>query len=133
MKIHARVENQIKTHKVIVATNGLERALEMPVKESGLGSSVNGGEILCLALATCYCNDIYREASKRGVVVSKVEVEVNAEFGGEGEPAQQITYSANVHADATDDEIPALVAHTDRVAEIQNTLRRGVDVVLLTD
>jgi hypothetical protein len=37
------------------------------VDNDGGGSSANGGELLCLALATCYCNDVYREAKKRGI------------------------------------------------------------------
>jgi hypothetical protein len=29
-------------------------------------------------MATCYCNDIYREAAKRGIEVIGVEVQANA-------------------------------------------------------
>jgi uncharacterized OsmC-like protein len=35
---------------------------------------------LFLALATCYCNDIYREAAKRNIKVDSVEVEVEGTF-----------------------------------------------------
>jgi organic hydroperoxide reductase OsmC/OhrA len=48
------------------------------------------GELLCLALATCYCNDVYREASRRGLAIRGVEVGVAAEFGGRGEPARRL-------------------------------------------
>jgi uncharacterized OsmC-like protein len=65
-----------------------------------LGSSANGDELLFLALATCYCNDIYREARKRGIEVERVQVEVTGEFGGEGEPAREIRYNASVDAKA---------------------------------
>ena len=34
------------------------------MKSPGRGSAVNGGEFLVLALATCYCNDLYREAER---------------------------------------------------------------------
>jgi uncharacterized OsmC-like protein len=97
---------------------------------------VNGGELLFLALATCYCNDIYREAAKRGLIVEQVEVEVEGDFGAEGDPAQNVTYRAKVTAQASEAEIRELMSHTDRVAEIQNTLRvetpvtlRGIEVV----
>jgi uncharacterized OsmC-like protein len=88
-----------------------------------MGSLANGGELLFLALATCYCNDVYREAAKRGIAVERVEVEVEGEFGGVGEPARNVTYHARVTARASEANIQELMAHTDRVAEIQNTLR----------
>ena len=53
-----------------------------------------------LALAACYCNDIYREARKRGIEVEAVEVDVTGHFGNEGEPASEISYSAAVSAKA---------------------------------
>ena len=83
-----------------------------------------------LSLATCLCNDIYREAAKRKILVTSVGVEVNGEFGGEGEPGSNFTYTADVVADAPDDMIKELIEHTDRVAEIHNTLRKGVNVTL---
>ncbi len=130
MKIVAYIENGPDDHRVKVETEGVEKSLQIPAKEGGRGSAVNGGELLCLALATCYCNDLYREAAKRGITVDRVEVNVQAEFGGEGEPARGITYSAVVEADASDNEIRALIAHTDTVAEIHNTLRNSTNVKL---
>ena len=46
--------------------------------------------MLCLAMATCYGNDIYREAAKRGIEVIGVEVQSNAEFDAEGGPAKHL-------------------------------------------
>lgn len=97
---------------------------------NGLGSSVNGGELLFLALATCYCNDIYREAAKRGIRVESVEVEVAGEFGAAGEPATNVSYHARIAAYASADMIRQLANETDRVAEIQNTLRVVTQVTL---
>ncbi len=83
-----------------------------------------------LALATCYCNDIYREAAKRGIQVEQVQVEAEAQFGAEGEAASAVTYSARVVAHASEAQIRELMQHTDRVAEIQNTLRTALQVRL---
>ena len=130
MKISAHVENSQNQHQVTLTTNGNSHSITIPPRPSGFGSSANGGELLFLALATCYCNDIYREAAKRNIQVEKVEVEVNGDFGAEGEPAKNVTYKAKVHAKGTEDEIRALMEHTDTVAEIQNTLRAGVQVKL---
>lgn len=124
MKISARVENHAGQHHVALRTDGHDHSISIPPKAAGSGSSVNGGELLFLALATCYCNDNYREAAKRQIQVEQVEVEV------EGEPAKNIAYRAKVTARASEDEIRALMDQTNRVAEIQNTLRYGTPVRL---
>ena len=123
MKISARVDNSEGKHHVTLTTNDNSHSISIPSKSSGLGSSANGGELLFLALATCYCNDLYREAAKRNIQVEKVEVEVSGDFGAEGEGAKNVTYKAKVHAKGTEEEIRALMQHTDTVTEIQNTLR----------
>jgi uncharacterized OsmC-like protein len=130
MNITARIANRKGEHQVLLSTAGNEHSLAVPPKQDGFGSSVNGGELLFLALATCYCNDLYREAKKRNIQIEAVEVEVSGEFGREGEVARNITYSAAVVANAPQEEIAALMRHTDSVAEIQNTLRQSSAVVL---
>jgi organic hydroperoxide reductase OsmC/OhrA len=130
MKISARVQNSLGQHHVTLRTGDNAHDLAIPPKPTGFGSSTNGGELLFLALATCYCNDIYREAAGRGLTVEQVEVEVEGDFGAEGEPAKNVTYRARVKAQATESDIRALMLHTDRVAEIQNTLRAATPVTL---
>src|SRR5437762_11004688 len=118
MRITAQISNQAGQHDVRLTTNDQSRSLSIPPKATGYGSSANGGEILFLALATCYCNDIYREAAKRGISVHSVEVQVQGEFGAEGEPAKNVSYQAKVSANASEQEILALMRETDRLAEI---------------
>ena len=130
MKISAQVQNSYGEHHVTLATNGNTHSIVIPPKPSGFGSSANGGELLLLALATCFCNDIYREAAKRRIKVEQVVVEVDGEFGAEGEPATNVTYRAKVVAQAAETEIRELIQHTDAVAEIQNTLRVQTPVTL---
>lgn len=131
MNISAHVENTHGEHRATVETNGQQKSLAIPAKPEGWGSAVNGGELLFLALATCYCNDIYREATKRGLSVSRVSVEVIGDFGGTGDPARNIEYRATVASDAPREEVLALMRHTDSVAEIQNTLRHSSTVTLI--
>jgi organic hydroperoxide reductase OsmC/OhrA len=130
MNISARVTNRRGEHSVSLRTEAREQSITIPPKAEGMGSRVNGGELLFLALATCYCNDIYREAAKRGIDVHRVEVEVSGIFGGEGEGAREVRYRASVDAKAPREEVLALMRHTDTVAEIQNTLRSSTAVVL---
>jgi uncharacterized OsmC-like protein len=130
VKISARVSNSKGYHSALVRTDRQEQQLSIHAKAEGLGSSVNGGELLFLALATCYCNDLYREAAKREMSVAGVEVEVSGDFGGEGEPARNVRYRVNVTSESSPAQIADLVRYTDAIAEIHKTLRLGVDVKL---
>jgi uncharacterized OsmC-like protein len=133
LRISSQVEHRPGYHVVTCTTNDNDHAINIPPKSEGSGSSVNGGELLFLALATCYCNDLYREAAKRNIVVKRVEVEVRGEFDeAPGSPAENITYHALIEAEASEADILELAKHTDTVAEIQNTLRKGMDVMLAT-
>ena len=128
MKITASVKNSKNSHSVIVATNENKTAFDIKPKKTGRGSSINGGELLFLALATCYCNDIFREAESMSIVVHTLEVTVNGEFGGRGEPASNVTFDVKISADSSEDKINELLNLTDTVAEIQNTMRVAVPV-----
>lgn len=130
MEITASVRNAASRHEAVVATDGKEQSIALPAKASGLGSAVNGGELLVLALATCYCNDLYREAARLGVALDGVEVKARARFAGVGLAATDIRYSANVSSSASAAAIAELLRQTDAVAEIHNTVRAGVAVVL---
>ncbi len=130
MKISAHIRNSKGQHRIELKTNDAARSLDIPPKPSGYGSSANGGELLFLALATCFCNDIYREAAKRGIAVEGVEVEAAGEFEADGEPAKNIVYQAKISGRAGEQELLDLLRHTDRVAEIHNTLRMGTKVEL---
>ena len=130
MRINARVQNSRNDHQVTLQTDDKIHSIVIHPKASGFGSSANGGELLLLALATCYCNDIYREAAKRNIKIERVEVEVDGDFGAEGEPAKNVVYRAKVHADASEEEIQDRMRSVDTVAEIQNTLRVVTPVTL---
>lgn len=132
MKISAHVRNSVNSHEVEVQTYDTVQRLAVASRSNGYGSSVNGGEMLLLALATCYCNDIYREAAKMEIAVSHVEVKCYADFGGPGEPGTNFRYEVDVVSDAPQERIQELIRHTDQVAEVHNTLRAGVAVQLIS-
>ena len=131
MKVSDIIVNEGNQHSVVVRTNESDKMLNIAAKSVGQGSAVNGAEFLCLALSTCFCNDLYREALKRGMKLNKVSVESWAEFGAEGEPGHGFSYHAHIEADATPEEISSLIRDTDQVAEIQQTLRNGAPVKLV--
>ena len=129
MKFSASVKSEPGSHQVSLRVGEKEQTLPILPKQTG-GSSVTGGELLLLALATCYCNDIYREAAGRNIEVTGVEVEVDGHFEAAGMPASSIVYRARIRADASEEQIRELMLHTDAVAEVQNTLRLGTPVKL---
>jgi organic hydroperoxide reductase OsmC/OhrA len=101
MKIKANARNGKGENRVTLQTDGRTPSIAIPPRPSGFGSSANVGELLLLALAACYCNDIYREAERLGF------------------PAR-----------ASEAQILELMRHTDQVAEAQNTLRAETPVRL---
>jgi len=131
MRITASVRNRADSHAVAVATGGEARSLAIAPRDAGRGSAVNGGELLTLALATCYCNDLFREAARLGIALEEVEVEAEADFDGIGLAARNVVYRARVRSDAPPEQIERLLRETDGVAEIHNTLRAGATVTLL--
>ena len=133
MTISATIKNEFQVNDISLVTEGRQKKIVVPAKDEGFGSSVNGGELLFLALATCFCNDVYREAGKRNVNITSVEVSVSGEFGKEGEAASNIVYTVTVQSPAlSDKEIAELISHVDKIAEVHNTLRQGAAVTLNT-
>ena len=113
-----------------VETEGRKQSLAIAPKSVGPGSSINEGELLFAALATCFSNDLYREAAKRGIDVQDVKVEVSGTFGNAAEPAHDISYRVQVQADGPKATMDDLIRTTDSLVEIQNTLGAGCPVRL---
>lgn len=132
MQIAAIVRSSTSSHEVSVRTGASARTLAVARKPDGPGSGVNGGEFLMLALATCYCNDLYREAGRLGIPIDAVEVEASAVFPGVGLAATDISYRAKVESQAPAADIERLLSETDAVAEVHNTVRAGVPVRLVS-
>lgn len=130
MRFSARVQNAGGQHQVDVSIGEKNSSLHVAPKADGPGSSVSGGELLLAALATCYCNDIYREAAGMDIEVTGVDVVCEADFPAAGAPAQNIKYTARITARAPEDKIRELAARTDKMAEIQNTVRGAIPVEL---
>ncbi|MFN8059167.1 MAG: OsmC family protein [Vicinamibacterales bacterium] len=131
MRIAATVKHAALSQAVSVMTDGAPKSIGVPAREDGRGSAINGGELLMLALATCYCNDLYREASRRELVLDAVEVEATADFDGVGAAATNVRYRARVASAAPASRIEALLRETDAVAEVHKTVRVGTPVELV--
>jgi organic hydroperoxide reductase OsmC/OhrA len=127
MEISAIVRSSGLEHEAAVRTDATAQSLAIPRKASG-GSAVNGGEFLMLALATCFCNDLYREAERLGIPLDGVEVEASARFPGIGLAATDIRYRATIDSTAPGAAVDELLRRTDAVSEVHNTIRAGAPV-----
>lgn len=131
MEISATVSSSRAQHAVMVRTGTTAQSLAIPPTAAGAGSAINGGEFLMLALATCYCNDLYREAKRLGIQIESTHVEATADFPGIGLAATNIRYRAVVSSPASAEAVAELLRQTDAVAEVHNTVRAGVPVELV--
>jgi diamine N-acetyltransferase len=127
LKVSAKVTSSASAHEAEVRTDGRARTIPLPARDGG-GSAVNGGELLMLALATCYCNDVFREAVRLGVPVEGVEVEASAVFSAPGAGASDVCYRATVRSSAPSEEVAKLLREADAVAEVHKSLRIGTYV-----
>ena len=92
--------------------------------------SLSGGHLLHLAVAGCLFNDILREAAKRGITLTELEVRADGGFAGDPPTSTGITYSVDLAADAPGAELRRLVADCEQVAIIPQVLRDGTQVKL---
>jgi len=130
MRISATVHHEPGHHEVTVRTEDRTTTLDLPAREGGPGSAVSGGELLAAALATCFLNDLHREAERRGMSIGAVSVVVESEYGDPGEPASNLVYAVHVRSAEEAGLVADLVRETDLLAEVHGTLRAGRGVEL---
>ena len=111
-------------------TNGLSLVADRPPAAGGRGFGFNGGQLLYLSIAACVSNDLYREAATMKIPLRRVAVEVDGDFPARGSASTAIVVAVTIEADATDAAVDELLAEVDRVAEIPNSLRGTVPVVI---
>ncbi|MEV0395163.1 OsmC family protein [Polymorphospora rubra] len=104
--------------------------VDRPVEAGGGGLGFNGGQLLCLAVAGCVSNDLFREADAMGITLHRVAVRVSGGFAGDPAVSTPISYGVELSGDAPQERLRDLVAHVDRIAEIPNSLRAGTEVSL---
>ena len=104
--------------------------VDRPADAGGEGLGSNGGQVLYLAIGGCVSNDLFREASARGIRLVCVRVRVVGEFGGDPAVSQDVSYDVELAGEASHEQLEELVSHVDAIAEIPNSLRRGTSVKL---
>jgi uncharacterized OsmC-like protein len=106
--------------------------VDRPAAAGGGGLGFSGGQLLYMAIAACYSNDLYREAATRGITLSEVRVEVDGDFPARGQGSTPIAVSVTLRGDAPDQDLNDLLDEVDRIAEIPNSIRGATAVTLTT-
>ena len=104
--------------------------VDRPAGGGGRGFGFNGGQLLYLAIGGCVSNDLFREASARGIHLKTVRVVVRGDFVGEPAVSKDIGYEVEIAGDAPREQLEELVSHVDAIAEIPNSVRQGTPVNL---
>ena len=104
--------------------------VDRPADAGGQGLGFNGGQLLYLAIGGCVSNDLFREASARGIHLTHVRVRVVGEFEGNPAVSQDVSYDVEVAGEASREQLEELVSHVDASAEIPNSVRRGTAIKL---
>jgi putative redox protein len=104
--------------------------VDSPAAAGGGGRGFSGGQLLHLAVAGCVSNDLFREAAKRGIELTRVVITADGGYSGQPAVSTGISYSVEIEGLATEEELGALVQHVDEIAEIPNSLRVGTQVRL---
>jgi uncharacterized OsmC-like protein len=99
--------------------------VDRPAAAGGGGLGFNGGQLLYLAIAACWSNDLYREAATMDIELDGVEITVDGDFPARGSGSTPITVDVVVRSAAPEERIHELLAEVERVAEIPRAIREG--------
>ena len=99
-------------------------------RAGGLGIGFSGEELFMMSIGASICNDLYREAAKMQIELERIEVSCESKFEAEGAAGSDFRYRVKIQSKASPEALNKLIVHTDQVAEIQNTLRKGAHVTL---
>jgi putative redox protein len=94
----------------------------------GGGLGFNGGQLLYLAIAACWSNDLYREAATMGIDVDGVEITVDGDFPSRGSGSTPISVDVVVRSQAPEERVRELIAEVERVAEIPRAIRDATPI-----
>ncbi len=101
-----------------------------PKGVGGDGFGYSGGQVLVLAVGTCFYNNLYYAADERGIKIISVELEVTSGWTEEPKVSSGIIISAQVEAEASPNEIEELIHHANRVSVVSNSVRQGATVAM---
>jgi uncharacterized OsmC-like protein len=103
----------------------LTLVVDRPAAAGGGGLGFNGGQLLYMSIAACWSNDLHREAATMGIELDGVEISVDGDFPARGSGSTPVTVEVVVRSRAPEEQVRALIAEVERVAEIPRAIREG--------
>jgi putative redox protein len=102
--------------------------VDRPAAAGGGGLGFSGGQLMYMAIAACWSNDLYREAATMGIELDGVEITVDGDFPARGEGSTPITVDVVVRSSALEEHVRELIAEVERIAEIPRAIRDGAPI-----
>lgn len=108
--------------------------VDMPEKAGGTGAAPNPGTFGRGALAACLASGYAMWAARRGVALSRIEVEVQADYDVRGELGvsddvdpgyQEVRYVVTVESEAPEEEVRAVLDEADRCSPYLDVFGRA--------
>lgn len=101
-----------------------------PEGVGGDGLGYSGGQVLVLAVGTCFYNNLYYAADERGIKIQSAELEITGGWTEEPMVSSGIVVNAKVEAEAAPAEIEELIHYASRVSTVSNSVRQGTTVTI---
>jgi putative redox protein len=112
--------------RATVQARGHELAVDEPEEEGGANEGVMPTELLCAALASCFCLALAFVADKRGRELPGLRVVVRTTRAGR--ELRYHRFDVEAQAEVPSEELAALIEPARRVCWVSNTLAEGVEL-----
>lgn len=107
-------------YRSLVDARGHEIPVDEPESASGANTGMMPTEVLCAAVASCYCLALAHVAGQRSLELPGLHVTVRAERAGHELRYRRLVVDAR--ADVPDERLAALIEPARRVCWVSNTL-----------
>jgi putative redox protein len=109
-----------------VHARGHEIAVDEPESDGGADTGAMPTELLCAALASCFCLALAFAARKRGQELPGLRVIVRAQRAGR--ELRYAGFDVEAQADVADEQLAALIEPARRLCWVSNTLADDVEL-----
>jgi putative redox protein len=107
-------------YHTLVDARGHVIPVDEPESAGGTDAGMMPTEVLCSAVASCYCMALAHVAAKRSLELPGLEVTVRAERAGR--ELRYARFSVQARADVPDERLATLIEPARRVCWVSNTL-----------
>ena len=104
--------------------------IDLPQDEGGQGLGFSGGELLLLAIGSCYCNDLHRAAARSGISLDSIDLTVSAKWSDKPLQLTDAHVSIRTKTAKCAVDLHQLIKQVDVATSVANSLRSGARITL---